>query len=46
MKKLYQMPEAMVCVLSDEDVIATSSLTEVLGESYGEDTVKWGNIVK
>ena len=46
MKKLYQMPEAMVCVLSDEDIIATSSLIEVLEESDGEDTVKWGNIVK
>ena len=42
MKKTYQIPEAMLCELSVEDVIATSSLTEHDGDpSWGDDKVSW-----
>lgn len=42
MKKIYQIPEAMLCVLSVEDVIATSSLNEHAGDpTWGEDKVSW-----
>ena len=47
MKKIYQIPEATLCVLSVEDVIATSSLVEHLGApSWGEDKVSWNEDFK
>ena len=45
---MYQMPEAEICVLSKEDVIATSSLTEVnTGYFDGSNSGKtWGDMFK
>ncbi len=49
MKKMYQMPEAVICVLSNEDVIATSVLSEMnTGYFDGKDSDRksWGDMFK
>ncbi len=45
MKKNYQLPEISVFTLSNEDVISTSTLNQVMGEVFIDenDKVSWSD---
>lgn len=44
MKKNYQMPDAVLCMLDEKDIVATSSLEKYIGDpTWGEDEVFFGS---